>query len=227
MLRLWLSLAVDFDGDGPPDSLPNLDLKLVAGDAIAGPDPRMVKGSATAPDSQQMDFTTSGIDGSGLRENIAACTNAQGRYKAALKTKVEAIKADLRRRIPGAAPADVVDWRIDFADVMLNGGFDVVIANPPYGITVNDRRSAAIGHVDSYTNFMGLACDLAPNGVSPTSRPLRGKRWNGSKSSVSTCSATWLCKAWSIYRMTCLKSPMWTRQSRLRQLGNRRPRSFA
>ena len=132
MLRLWLSLAVDFDGDGPPDPLPNLDLKLVTGDAIAGPDPRMVTNSTATPDSQQMDFTTSGIDDSGLRQNIAAYTNAQGQTKAVLKAKVEATKADLRRRIPGAAPAGVVEWRIDFADVMLNGGFDVVIANPPY-----------------------------------------------------------------------------------------------
>ena len=132
MLRLWLSLAVDFDGDGPPDPLPNLDLKLMVGDSIAGPDPRMVTNSTAAPDSQQMDFTTSGIDHSSLRENIAAYTNAQGQPKAVLKAKVEAIKADLRRRIPGAAPAGVVEWRIDFADVMLNGGFDVVIANPPY-----------------------------------------------------------------------------------------------
>ena len=132
MLRLWLSLAVDFEGDGQPDPLPNLDLKLVTGDAIAGPDPRMVTNSTATPDSQQMDFTTSGIDDSGLRENIAAYTNAQGEDKAVLKAKVEATKADLRRRIPGAAPAGVVEWRIDFGDVMLNGGFDVAIANPPY-----------------------------------------------------------------------------------------------
>ena len=165
MLRLWLSLAVDFDGDGRPDPLPNLDLKLMVGDSIAGPDPRMVTNSTAVPDAQQMDFTTSGIDDSGLRESIAAYTNAQGQSKVALKAKVEAIKADLRLRIPGTAPTGVVEWRIDFADVVLNGGFDVVIANPPYGITVNDRRSTAIGHADSYTNFMGLACDLAPNGV--------------------------------------------------------------
>ena len=45
MLRLWLSLAVDYDGNGTPQPLPNLDLKLVAGDSIAGPNP------------QQFDFT--------------------------------------------------------------------------------------------------------------------------------------------------------------------------
>ena len=38
----------------------------------------------------------------------------------------------MRSSLKGAAPTDVVEWRIDFADVMLNGGFDVVIANLPY-----------------------------------------------------------------------------------------------
>ena len=153
MLRLWLSLAVDYNGDGPPKPLPNLDLKMVAGDSIAGPDP------------QQFDFTRDIIAKSGLRGDIAAYTIAHGPDKATLKQRVDATKAQLRSSLKGAAPAGVVEWRIDFADVMLNGGFDVVIANPPYGITVKDRRSAAIGHADSYTNFMGLAGDLAPNGI--------------------------------------------------------------
>ena len=153
MLRLWLSLAVDFDGEGPPDTLPNLDLKLVVGDAIAGPDP------------QQLDFTLQSIVNSGLREDDTAYTTAHGQRKATLKQQVDATRQQLRDNMRGAAPAGAVEWRIDFAGVMLNGGFDVVIANPPYGITVKDRRSAAIGHADSYTNFMGLAVDLAPNGI--------------------------------------------------------------
>ena len=120
MLRLWLSLAVDYDGEGTPDPLPNLDLKLMAGDAIAGPDP------------QQLDFTLQSIVNSGLQQDIAAYTTAQGQRKASLKDKVEATKRELRENMRDAAPDGVVEWRIDFADVMLNGGFDVVIANPPY-----------------------------------------------------------------------------------------------
>ncbi len=137
MLRLWLSLAVDYDGDGPPDPLPNLDLKLVTGDAIAGPDP------------QQLDFTLQSIVNSGLQQDIAAYTTAHGQQKATLKQQVDATKSQLRRQMKGAAPAGVVEWRIDFADVMLNGGFDIVIANPPYvqlqrngGELANRYRSA-------------------------------------------------------------------------------------
>ena len=120
MLRLWLSLAVDYDGDGPPEPLPNLDLKLVAGDAIAGPNP------------QQLDFTRQSIADSGLQRDIARYTTAHGAQKSDLKQQVAATKAQLRGSLQDAAPAQVVEWRIDFADVMLNGGFDVVIANPPY-----------------------------------------------------------------------------------------------
>ena len=120
MLRLWLSLAVDFEGNGVPDPLPNLDLKLVAGDSIAGPDP------------QQLDFTLQSIINTDLQEASAAYTTALGEEKRRLRERVDAIKTQLRANMQDAAPSGIVEWRIDFADVMLSGGFDVVIANPPY-----------------------------------------------------------------------------------------------
>ena len=54
------------------------------------------------------------------------------RSKAALKRRVDEVKAHLRTQMQDAAPPEVVEWRIDFAAVMLAGGFDIVIANPPY-----------------------------------------------------------------------------------------------
>ena len=38
MLRMWLSLAIDFEGEDP-EPLPNLDFKVVCGDSLLGPDP--------------------------------------------------------------------------------------------------------------------------------------------------------------------------------------------
>ena len=38
MLRMWLSLAIDFEGE-EPEPLPNLDFKVVCGDSLLGPDP--------------------------------------------------------------------------------------------------------------------------------------------------------------------------------------------
>ena len=159
MLRLWLSLAVDYEGDGPPQPLPNLDLKLVAGDSIAGPDP------------QQFDFTRDIIAKSGLRDDIAAYTTAYGQQKDTFKQRVDNTKAQLRSSLRGAAPAGVVEWRIDFADVMLNGGFDVVIANPPYvqlqrnsGELANQYRSVGyktfVTRGDIYQLFYERGCQL-------------------------------------------------------------------
>ena len=38
MLRLWLSLVIDYEG-ATPEPLPNLDFKVVCGDSLLGPDP--------------------------------------------------------------------------------------------------------------------------------------------------------------------------------------------
>ena len=38
MLRMWLSLAIEYEGD-KPKPLPNLDFKVVCGDSLLGPDP--------------------------------------------------------------------------------------------------------------------------------------------------------------------------------------------
>ena len=41
MLRLWLSLAVDYEGD-IPEPLPNLDYKVATGDSLTGPAPEQI-----------------------------------------------------------------------------------------------------------------------------------------------------------------------------------------
>lgn len=164
MLRLWLSLAVDYEGEGTPQPLPNLDMKLVVGDTIAGPDPK------------QFDFTSVDIANSGLREDIAEYTTALGQRKIALKAKVDATRQELRNKIRGAARAGTVEWRIDFADVMLNGGFDVVIANPPYvrqeeitpktykDALVKQYSDAAVGRSDLYCYFYARGLQLLRDG---------------------------------------------------------------
>lgn len=164
MLRLWLSLAVDYEGEGTPQPLPNLDMKLVVGDTIAGPDPK------------QFDFTSVDIANSGLREDIAEYTTALGQRKTTLKAKVDATRQQLRQKIRGAARAGTVEWRIDFADVMLNGGFDVVIANPPYvrqeeiipktykDALVKQYSDAVVGRSDLYCYFYARGLQLLRDG---------------------------------------------------------------
>ena len=154
MLRLWLSLAVDYDGDGTPPTLPNLDLKLVAGDALAGPDPQNAQG----------DFMAQTINSSRLGELARAYTAVKTpAVKEHLREYITSVKTDIRAQYRDAAPAGVVEWRVDFADVNQAGGFDIVIANPPYvrdeEIKPQEYKSSLVkAYSDACTNGSDLYC---------------------------------------------------------------------
>lgn len=123
-LRLWLSLIVDFEGDNPPP-LPNLDFKIETGDSLIAPDPS----GGLQPDmfrrQQIQEF---------LRLKGAYLTAHHGE-KLTLRGQIEAQRA----KIAEWARADAgegFDWAVEFAEVFHAadgaGGFDIVLANPPY-----------------------------------------------------------------------------------------------
>ena len=166
MLRLWLSLAIEYDDPGDPPPLPNLDFKIVCGDSLLGPDPSpdnygdLFRHQVNSVASQIVDLKArymeaTGPDKAALRDNI---TSVQARLTAAL--------AD------SPAPADAVDWRVVFGEVFAKrGGFDVAVANPPYvrfqKITSNYKRrlkplysQATNGKSDLYCYFYARALEL-------------------------------------------------------------------
>ena len=159
MLRLWLSLSIEYDDPGDPPPLPNLDFKIVRGDSLLGPDP--------SPDNygdlfrHQVNSVAERL--AGLK---ARFQNAIGPAKDSLRKQIEAVQSDLTDALADSpAPENAVDWRVQFGEVFVKGGFDIAVANPPYGITIQDERSSAIGNSDSYTNFMARAIEIAPSGI--------------------------------------------------------------
>ena len=117
MLRLWLSLAVDYEGE-TPEPLPNLDYKVAAGDSLTGPTPSTEQAGFSVPLIQQIQehqaeflVTHNAAERRRLREDIAA----------------------LRRNIQGwqENPEGII-WQVEFPEVFQEGGFDIVIGNPPY-----------------------------------------------------------------------------------------------
>ena len=169
MLRLWLSLAVEYDGE-TPQPLPNLDFKIACGDSLLAPDPN----PADYPDL----FRRAAL------EKADALDRAKERHFAAAgKDKQEAerdvrnAKAALAAALETAAPDGVVDWRIEFADVFAKrGGFDIAVANPPYvrqeeigPVKAQLERMyapAARGRSDLYSYFYLRALQLlAPGGM--------------------------------------------------------------
>ncbi|MDW8277514.1 MAG: TaqI-like C-terminal specificity domain-containing protein [Anaerolineales bacterium] len=144
-LRLWLSLIVDYEGY-PPPPLPNLDFKIETGDSLLGPDPS---------GGLQPDLFRYGQVQQFLRlKNEYMSTHAGSDEKKKLAAQIEALKADIQAWAHTRQAADLpnaFDWQVEFAEVFApsrpadtlpqipkefgggqGGGFDILLANPPY-----------------------------------------------------------------------------------------------
>ena len=111
-LRLWLSLVVDEDDFASIKPLPNLEYKVVVGNSLLGIDETLFNNDTfnQLEDLQRQYFDTTDPPA-----------------KQHLKTQIDALIASLTN---GTAQ---FDFKIYFSEVFRKqGGFDVVIANPPY-----------------------------------------------------------------------------------------------
>ena len=115
MLRLWLSLAVDYEDD-TPEPLPNLDYKVATGDSLTGPAPENM--SLANPLIQEIqEYQT---------EYLVTHVDAE-------KQELREVIAELKESLQGwQANANEFVWQIEFPEVFQEGGFDIVIGNPPY-----------------------------------------------------------------------------------------------
>lgn len=161
MLRLWLSLAIEYEGD-TPEPLPNLDFKVVCEDSLLGPDPS----PGSYPDLFRHQAARLNLGGLKAQYMSASDGNAKER----LKREIAAVEAQVRQALGDAGS---VDWRIRFAEVFTaHGGFDVVIANPPYvrqeeikpasykAALVKQYADAATRRSDLYCYFYARALQL-------------------------------------------------------------------
>ena len=127
MLRMWLSLAIDYEGQ-KPEPLPNLDFKVICGDSLLGPDPSAgveVQGTL-GQDAKQMQ-QLGRLKADYMRASL-------GPDKERLKKDIEYAEQEVRESLGGTGVAEgTVDWRVEFVEVFAaNRGFDIAIANPPY-----------------------------------------------------------------------------------------------
>ena len=127
MLRMWLSLAIDFEGE-EPEPLPNLDFKVVCGDSLLGPDPSTgVEVQGTLGRDADRIEQLGVLKGEYLRAS-------DGSKKASLRQEIGKLTGEIGQALGNVGlDADVVDWRVEIAEVLNSGrGFDIAIANPPY-----------------------------------------------------------------------------------------------
>jgi type I restriction-modification system DNA methylase subunit len=121
-LRLWLSLAVDYEGPKPPP-LPNLDFKIERGDSLTAPDPQEI------PDLFRKQLVERADQLADLKGQYLSTYEAP---KKKLAERIYAAEAELRATLQHSETAGSVDWRVAFAEVFKNGGFDIALENPPY-----------------------------------------------------------------------------------------------
>ena len=119
MLRLWLSLAVDYD-DEVPEPLPNLDYKVATGDSLTGPAPQ--------PPDEQASLEEQ------LIQQIQECqSDFMVTYVDPDKNRLRDEIAELKGQLQGwQADKGVFVWQVEFPEVFQEGGFDIAIGNPPY-----------------------------------------------------------------------------------------------
>ena len=127
MLRLWLSLAIEYEGEHP-QPLPNLDFKVLCGDSLLGPDP-----SAGVEVQGTLGYNVEQVRQLG-RLKADYMRASLGPEKESLREQIEETEAGVREAL-GAAGDDhgTLTWRVEFAEVFAQKhGFDIAIANPPY-----------------------------------------------------------------------------------------------
>lgn len=169
-LRLWLSLVVEFEGEGKPPSLPNLDFKIEAGDSLLAPDPS---------GGFDIDVIRYGQINE-LEELKARFLKAHGPEKIRLRGEIDGLLDEISGWAHPSGKVPGFDWQVQFAEVFADnangtsGGFDVILANPPYvrmelfkGIKPALRKNFPEVHsdrADLYVYFYGRALQLLGSG---------------------------------------------------------------
>lgn len=123
-LRLWLSMIVEEDDYETIEALPNLDYKIVCGNSLIGLPENAMRDLMVEAELEQ------------LKEDFFNKTDEN--QKKALR---EQINAKIRQLLDSAETfagySIDFDFKLYFSEVWhKKGGFDIVIGNPPYGVSI-------------------------------------------------------------------------------------------
>jgi len=167
-LRLWLSLVVDEDDYTTIQPLPNLDYKIMQGNSLIEEFHGISLDIEKKPDEQK-DLFAGGSDLDTLINNLhqkqddffnaehppekkqkrdAVETAIYNIFHSELEKKknispqeAKDIENDLKEMTHGNKERNFFPWKLYFADVFREkGGFNVVIANPPYKVLDKDEK---------------------------------------------------------------------------------------
>lgn len=195
-LRFWLSIVVDLES---PKALPNFDYKFMQGNSLleqfGGIDlSNLFNSTSTAGKGSGVEmivFDDTNIKDALLQEKLHTYFSLkEGEDKHRVRQEINNAVKDLLISKLGTAPTLVDEvkkldisandqfflWHTWFKPVFDQGGFDIVIGNPPYGAKIPPAQMAILkskyittktiagkqkGSTDSYTLFVELAHKLS------------------------------------------------------------------
>lgn len=151
-LRLWLSLVVDYE-DGKPPPLPNLDLKIEAGDSLMAPDPSGRSGLDMFRQDQIRRYHP-------LKESYLRANHGE---KMSLRSEIDQLRDAIARWARPRGQVEGFDWAVKLAEIFADEGFDIVVMNPPY-VSANripgSQRAAFQRYMRELRPRFGFSSDL-------------------------------------------------------------------
>ena len=193
-LRFWLSIVVDAE---EPESLPNFDYKFMQGNSLIesykGIDLSRISNRLRGGQSKSTQLLL-GLDSELSRKNLQRLMRdyfsvTDHKQKSSMR---QAINDEVKRLITDfiggtASDLDTLDpsanqdfflWHTWFKDIFDNGGFDIVIGNPPYGAKLSQEHKNLFknlynsaktikgkqkGSLDTYVLFLELGYNMLAN----------------------------------------------------------------
>ena len=157
--RLWLALVIEDEGEGAKP-LPNLDFKIACGDSLLSMDPQ-----------EDNLYLADLARDRGIADLKVKFTEAWTRAERdGLRIEINEAQAEIRNALGGDALSDkAINWRAHFAEVMGDGGFEVVISSPPHlrHQDIEDKpklvrlyQDAAVARSDLYCYFYARGLQL-------------------------------------------------------------------
>lgn len=174
-LRFWLAMVVDAK---EPEPLPNLHFKIMQGNSLLEIYEGFDLTSLVKPSGDRLDFVWSEAEAQMLQNRLAAyygTTDHHDRDRIARDIHDSVMRQLLNagiaeEKLIGLDPSSTDKfflWHTWFADVFNDGGFDIVIGNPPYirrtalpssaKALYEDIFDSAVGQYDIYLLFIEMA----------------------------------------------------------------------
>ena len=157
-LRLWLSMIPAMQSSGKVEPLPNIDYNILAGNSLVGfvkLPANWGKSLLSNPDKLKRKLD----EYRGLKDAFRSATASADRDD--LKEKIDAIRKAVRAELDALLKEDLAitaaqvaalrpfHWAFEFDEAFSQGGFDVIIGNPPYLNAIN-----MINHLPDLRNIL-------------------------------------------------------------------------